>query len=32
VEEGFEAVLRRKKPSRPSSFDREKEVELIALA
>jgi transposase len=35
VEEGFEAVLNRKKPSRPSVspiFDGEKEARLIALA
>jgi hypothetical protein len=35
VEEGFEAVLSRKKPSRPSVlpiFDGEKEAKLIALA
>src|SRR5215831_15815419 len=35
VEEGFEAVLNRKKPSRPSMlpiFDGEKEAKLIALA
>src|SRR5215831_19465305 len=35
VEEGFEAVLNRKKPSRPSVlpiFDGEKEAKLIALA
>jgi hypothetical protein len=35
AEEGFEAVLNRKKPSRPSVlpiFDGEKEAKLIALA